>query len=268
MGQPMSKQSLTKYLFIFNLAVMQSLKNSTALLGLSLFLLTCLLIFAHLWKIAAAKMGAAHLHPDQLLWYIALNEWVLISIPEIHVAMEQDLRSGKLAYLLPRPISYLKSMFFEGLGMLTVNLLVLGAVAFLFTWWRIGIFPFESRVLILLLALGALAGAVGVIFQMLVGISAFWLQEVSPFNWIWEKLLFALGGLILPLAVYPLWIQKIAYCTPFPAILGERSALAIDFSYTAALHVALSLLFWGLLALGCLSLLYRKGLKILHVEGG
>lgn len=259
---------MSKYLFIFNLAVIQSIKNYKALIGLSLFLLTCLLVFAHLWKIAAAKMGAAHLHPDQLLWYIALNEWVLISIPDIQIDMEQDLRSGKLAYLLPRPISYLKSIFFEGLGMLTVNLLVLGAVAFLFTWWRIGAFPFDAPSLIILLALGVLAGLVGVIFQMLVGISAFWLQEVSPFNWIWEKLLFALGGLILPLAVYPLWIQKIAYFTPFPAILGQRSALAIDFSFSEALHVMLSLFFWGLLALGCLSLLYRKGLKILNVEGG
>lgn len=152
--------------------------------------------------------------------------------------------------------------------MLTVNLLVLGVVAFLFTWWRIGAFSFDAPSLIILFALGVLAGSVGVIFQMLVGISAFWLQEVSPFNWIWEKLLFALGGLILPLSVYPLWIQKIAYFTPFPAILGQRSALAIDFSFTEALYVMLSLFFWGLLALGCLSLLYRKGLKILNVEGG
>ncbi|HLB52426.1 MAG TPA: hypothetical protein VJK48_01795 [Chlamydiales bacterium] len=259
---------MSKYFFIFNLAVIQSIKNYKALIGLSLFLLTCLLVFAHLWKIAATKMGAAHLHPDQLLWYIALNEWVLISIPDSQIDMEQDLRSGKLAYLLPRPISYLKSVFFEGLGMLIVNLLVLGAVAFLFTWWRIGTFPFDAPSLIILLALGILAGSVGVIFQMLVGISAFWLQEVSPFSWIWEKFLFALGGLILPLAAYPIWIQKIAYFTPFPAILGQRSALAIDFSFSAVLHVTLSLFFWGLFALGCLSFLYRKGLKILNVEGG
>lgn len=259
---------MSKYFFIFNLAIIQSIKNYKALIGLSLFLLTCLLVFAYLWKIVAAKMGVAHLHPNQLLWYIALNEWVLISLPNIHIEIEQDLRSGKLAYLLPRPISYLNSIFFEGLGTLTINLLVLGIVTFLFTWWQIGNFPFDVPSLIILLALGILAGSVGVIFQMLVGISAFWLQEVSPFNWIWEKLLFALGGLILPLAVYPLWIQKIAQFTPFPAILGQRSALAIDFSLSEALNVMISLLFWGLLALGCLSFLYRKGIKMLNIGGG
>jgi ABC-2 type transport system permease protein len=103
---------------------------------------------------------------------------------------------------------------------------------------------------------------------MLVGLSAFWLQDVSPFGWIWEKLLFALGGLILPLAAYPLWLQNIAHLTPFPAILGQRSALAIHCSFAEVLHVFLSLSFWILLAVGALTFLYRRGLKILELEGG
>lgn len=257
-----------KYSSIFAFGVIQSLRNYKALIGLNLFLLTCLLVFAHLWKVAAAKMGAMHLHPDQLLWYIALNEWILISIPDVQVSIEQDLRSGNFAYLLPRPISYLGATFFEGIGILSVNLVGLGLVAFLFTWWRIGSFPFGPATLSVILILGFLAGSVGLIFQMVIGISAFWLQEVTPVNWIWEKLLFAVGGLILPLAIYPVWIQKIAYCTPFPSILGQRSALAIHFSAAGAFQVAASLLVWGVLGLSCLTLLYRRGLRILNVEGG
>ena len=92
---------MSKYFFLFRLAMIQSLKNIQSVIGLNLFLLTCLFIFAHLWKVAAIKMGAVHLRPDQLLWYIALNEWVLISIPDIQVDMEQDFRSGKLAIVTP-----------------------------------------------------------------------------------------------------------------------------------------------------------------------
>jgi len=256
---------MNKYYTIFRLAVVHSLKNYKGLIGLSLFLITCLLIFSHLWKISALKMGAAHLDPAHLLWYIALNEWVLIAVPDIPIEMEQDLRSGKLAYLLPRPLSYLGATFAEAFGVLFVNTLLLGAVAFLFTWASTGILLPN---LLLLFFLGLLAGAVCVIFKMIVGLSAFWLQEVAPFDWIWDKLLFALGGLILPLAVYPSWIQKIAYCTPFPAILGQRSALALDFSLALILHVAASLLLWGVFALVCLKLLYRRGLSILNLEGG
>lgn len=257
-----------KYLIIFNLAVIQSLKNTKALVGLSIFLMTCLLIFAHLWEIAAAKTGALDFRPDQLLWYIAFNEWVIISLPDMQENMETDLRSGRLAYLLPRPVSYLAATFFEGLGILCVNLVVLGLVAFSFTWMRMGGLPFDLKFLPLSLALGFLAGCVGLIFQMLIGLTGFWLKDVSPFNWIWEKLLFALGGLMLPLAVYPNWLQTLAHLTPFPAILGERSALVMHFNLSELLYVTGALLFWGLLGVAGLVLLYRRGLRILNIEGG
>ena len=106
--------------------MVHGLKNYMSLIGLSLFMVTCLIIFSHLWKIAAAKAGAAFLNPDHLLWYIAFNEWVLIAIPDIQLDMEHDLRSGRLSYLLPRPISYIGSVFAEGLGTLLLNLTVLG----------------------------------------------------------------------------------------------------------------------------------------------
>lgn len=257
-----------KYLTVFRFAFIHTLRNYKALVGLNIFLITCLVIFAHLWKVAAAKIGAIHLHPDQLLWYIAFNEWVLIALPDMQEDIEEDLRSGRLAYLLPRPISYLWSVFVEGLGILCARLIILGLVTFIFTWVRAGGIPFSWSAFLIAITIGVLAGCVGVIFKMLVGVSAFWVQQVEPFHWIWEKLLFTLGGLMLPLAVYPQWLQKIAHFTPFPAILGDRSALAIDFTWTSAFSITNILLFWGLLGTCFLILLYRKGLQIVNIEGG
>jgi ABC-2 type transport system permease protein len=259
---------IQKYFAIFNLSFVHGLRNYKALIGLSIFLMTCLIIFAHLWKIAAAKVGVVHLNPEQLLWYIAFNEWVLVSIPDTQDEMEQDLRSGRLAYLLPRPISYLGATFAEAAGTFSVNLLVLGLVTFLFTWIQVGELPFHFTGLLVSVVLGFAAGLLAIIFQMLIGLSAFWLQEVSPFYWIWEKLLFMFGGLILPLAVYPYWMQALADFTPFPAILGQRSALALDFSLHNVLTLTCSLIGWGLFGLICVFFLYRKGLRILNVEGG
>lgn len=257
-----------KYLSIFNLSCLHALKNYQALIGLSIFLMTCLVIFAHLWKITAAKAGIVSFDPGQLLWYIAFNEWVLISIPDTHENMEHDLRSGRLAYLLPRPISYLGATFAEALGTLSINLLVLGCVTFLFTWQQVGVLPFQPIGLVVAILFGFIAGLIAVIFQMLIGLTAFWLHEVSPFFWIWEKLLFMLGGLMLPLTIYPQWMQNLAYFTPFPAILGERSALALNFTLHNIMTLAGSLAVWGIFGTICLVLVYRKGLRILNVEGG
>lgn len=259
---------IEKYLAIFKLSFVHALKNYKALIGLSIFLMACLVIFANLWKIAAAKTGAVDLNPDQLLWYIAFNEWVLASIPDIQEDMEQDLRSGRLAYLLPRPISYLGATFAEAAGTLCVNLIVLGSVTFFFTWWQVSELPFPVIGLPITIAFGFLAGILAIIFHMLIGLSAFWVQEVSPFYWIWEKFLFMFGGLMLPLAVYPQWMQTVAHFTPFPAILGERSALALDFNIHNISILTFTIVGWLAIGLISLVLLYRKGLRILNIEGG
>jgi ABC-2 type transport system permease protein len=172
---------MQKYFAIFRLSFVHALKNYKALVGLSIFLITCLIIFAHLWKIAAAKKGIVTFSPDQLLWYIAFNEWVLIAVPDVHDAMELDLRSGSLAYRLPRPISYLGSIFMESLGTLTVNLLSLGTVTVLFTWLQVGMLPFEGVGLLVTLIFGFAAGIIGILFRMIIGVTAFWLQTVDPF---------------------------------------------------------------------------------------
>lgn len=257
-----------KYLTVFQLSAKHALKNYKALLGLSIFLVTCLVIFAHLWKIAAAKAGVQIYNADELLWYIAFNEWVLVSLPDVQDDMEYDLRSGRLAYLLPRPISYLGATFAEAAGTLCVNLATLGLVTFLFTWIKVGTLPFHPIVLVLSLAFGVLAGFVAILFQMLIGLSAFWVHEVNPIYWIWEKLLFMLGGLILPLATYPGWLQSLAHLTPFAAILGDRSALAINCDVATVFTLFASLLIWAAVGLVGLRLMYRRGLRILNIEGG
>lgn len=259
---------LEKYLSVFRFSFTHTLRNYKALIGLSIFLITCLIIFAHLWKVVAAKIETISLESGQLLWYIAFNEWVLLSLPDVQEEIEEDLHSGRFAYLLPRPISYLLNIFTEGLGALCARLLVLGLVAFIFTWIRTKGIPFSWETFLIALAIGFLSGCLAIILKMLIGVSAFWVRRVEPFHWIWEKLLFTLGGLMLPLAAYPEFLQKIALLTPFPAILGGRSALAIDFSWSQAFYIISILSLWGIIGSLSLIFLYRKGLRIVSIEGG
>jgi ABC-type uncharacterized transport system permease subunit len=73
---------------------------------------------------------------------------------------------------------------------------------------------------------------------------------------------------MLPLTVYPLWLQKIAYWTPFSILLGERSALAIDFQWSSVGSLLLRLALWAVFVLLMLNFLYRMGLRKVNGEGG
>jgi ABC-2 type transport system permease protein len=259
---------LQKYASIFKISVLHTLRNYKLLIGLSIFEVTCLLIFAHIWKIAATRVGATDLSPTSLLWYIAFNEWVLIAVPDIELDMEHELKSGQLAYYLPRPISYLGSKLVEGCGALFINMVVLGIVAFVFAWIWTGILPLSLPSFALMVLMGFLGGFLSLVFTMVVGMSAFFVNEVEPWRWVWEKLLFVFGGLMLPLTTYPELLQTISKWSPFSPILGGRSGLVFNFEAPQILFIVLSTCVWSTLGLLLLCALYRKGLKQLNIQGG
>lgn len=260
-------QKLSKYITIFSLTFRQGIKNYKLLFGLSLFLITCLIIFAHLWKVAAIG-SHTQFTSETLLWYIAFNEWILISVPEIQNSMQEDLHSGKLAYLLPRPISYLGATFAEGLAQLVLQLIILGCVTFFFAFLWTQSFPMSFSQFSLMLLLGLFAGIVGLILQMIIGLTSFWLHDVTPCNWVSEKLLFIFGGLILPLSAYPLWMQNISQATPYFLMLGGRSGLIFDFDQSQVFSLFCMIALWLCIGSIALKLIYRRGLKILNISGG
>jgi ABC-2 type transport system permease protein len=257
---------MQKYIAFFQLGAIQTIKNFKSLIGLCLFMLICLVIFAHLWKVVSLK--AVSFNSQHFLWYIAFNEWVLIALPETHLEIENDLKKGYLSYLLPRPISYLGAKFTEAVGVFTIQYLVLGAVSIGFVFLWTGVFPLTTIGFFTVLLLGFLSGSVAILFQMIIGITAFWLLEVAPVQWIWEKFLFMLGGLFLPIAFFPKWLQALSHFTPFPMILGDRSALIYNFEYNSVIQYTLFLLWWAVVAVIALKITYARGIKILHVEGG
>jgi ABC-2 type transport system permease protein len=259
---------MRKYLKVFSLSCHHTWRNKKALIGLSLFLIICLVIFANLWEVIAQRGGLTAMNPQELLWYIALNQWILTAIPRTERVIESDFRSGKLAYLIPRPISYLGYVFAEGCGKALVYTAVLGVISYIFTWSFVGAITISGWGLVVVFVSGLLAVILGIIFKMIIGLLAFWMHDVDPVAWIWEKSLFTLGGLLLPLSAYPPGWQAVAKYTPFSVILGGRSALALNYNGMIAFELLAELFLWIVLGGIAAWLLYRRGLKIISLGGG
>jgi ABC-2 type transport system permease protein len=77
-----------------------------------------------------------------------------------------------------------------------------------------------------------------------------------------------LGGLILPLSIYPDWLRAVAEWTPFAAMLYGPGRTAVAFDPGAAAVAVALLLAWGAAAAAFLFWLYRRGLRVLDVNGG
>ncbi|HEX5138617.1 MAG TPA: hypothetical protein VFY93_16715 [Planctomycetota bacterium] len=247
-----------KQVAIVALAARHALHQRGEVLFRGVFYIAILLIFARLWQ----ALGAG----GSYVWYIALTEWIVLSMPLLSVDIEEDVRRGDVAYAIARPVSYLHVKIAEGLGNGLVRLLILGGLGGLAAWLLTGTPP--PRGLLLSLPLGTLAFSILVLSQAAIGLSAFWIGDTAPLFWIWQKLLFVLGGLMFPIDVYPQWLQRAAYATPFAPLLHGWARLMFDPDPALAARTAALLLFWGAALAVFVAWLYRRALAIMDVNGG
>jgi ABC-2 type transport system permease protein len=224
-----------------------------------------LLVFSRLWR---ATPGAAGAGATELLWYVAATEWVLLSVPLVHLELERDVRQGDVAILLARPVPWLSRRIAEAMGQLVVRLATLGVVGLVAARLLGGAWPADPRGLPLALVVGVAGGTFGVLAQAAIGVSAVWMHDVAPVYWIWQKLAFVLGGLLLPLALYPAWLRTTAEWTPFAAFLNGPGRLAMGLDVPSALRDAALLVAWTVAAALLLRTLHRRALRVLDVNGG
>ena len=114
------------------------------------------------------------------------------------------------------------------------------------------------------------AGALLVLISLLYrfNLSAFLVEDVSPFMWIYQKFIFILGGFLIPLDFYPGWLQVIARALPFSAMIYGPSKLFVAPTPGLLANVMLMQALW-ILALGTILVFsYRRGVAYLTVNGG
>ena len=58
----------------------------------------------------------------------------------------------------------------------------------------------------------------GLLIYGIIGLMAFFIQDIRPIHWIVDKFVMILGGSYLPISMFPNFMKIIAYVSPFGAI--------------------------------------------------
>lgn len=260
---------MRKYATVFAIAGRDQLVYLPAYVARNLFFVIVLFVFHSLWRVIYGTQELiAGFTIVQALWYLTFTEAIEMSQTRVFTPISQEVKDGSIAYSLGRPYSYVLYWITRAMGENLVKAVPLLLEGFVVAILFVG--PLPGYLAALPFGLLTIVGGIliGTILQTIIGLLAFWFEEVLPFWWITQKLIFVIGGMFIPLDFYPDWLQRISKVTPFafaaywPA--STWAAFSWDRFLTTILGQAASLLLFGILA----AIIFRAAVRKLHVQGG
>lgn len=262
-----------KYSAVAGVTTRSNLTYVTDFFLRGLFLVVIMFVFFQLWRTTYGGLGVeriAGFSLPEMIWYLAMTEALILSMPRTSVTVDQHVKTGQLAYFLGRPHSYVLYLFAEYLGealvRLPVNLAIAGTMAFLMAGpptLGLGTLPGLAAAIFLALALNFTIVAA-------IGLLAFWFEDTGSFFLLYSRFLMIAGGMLIPLDVFPDAVRRVAAALPTNLMVYGPARLFVGHG-TAPPEVA-SLLGRQALWLAALSLglagLYRLGVRRVNVHGG
>lgn len=263
--------SLQKYLAVMRVSIASNLAYMMEVFFRGLFLIVLIFVLGQLWKTTYSARGAKLLSGfsiSDMIWYLAAAETIATSMPALTRRIDQEVRSGQLAYLLGRPCSYIFYNFAQYMGerlvRFTINGIVAAVVALVFvgpphlTWMGIVAWP-----LVTFLAL-----CIDFVAYFSIGLLAFWTEDTNSFSFVFSRLTLVLGGVLAPLEIFPQPLRSIAQALPFSAILYGPARTLVHFE----LYPFLGLLEQQLITIAAGSVIlfaiYSVAIRRVSINGG
>ena len=224
-------------------------------------------VLSALWRTATQANGGAvaGYTAVALTWYVATSECATVTLnTRLIEEAGEDIASGSVAVELLRPVSVLWLRVATQVGGALPRIAVCGVVGIVLSWWMVGAPP-DPWALLLAGPSLLLAITCNLVAQHAFAGASFWIRDARSTWFLYQKLVFIVGGMLLPLQVLPPAMTSVALWLPFMAMAYAPSRLASGFFEP---HLLLVQVAW----LGVLSAVavgvFARGERRLQVIGG
>lgn len=265
------RPSLAKYVAITETNLQNQLAYFWDFAWRSVFMILIMFIFIQLWSATYKAQGVNQIAGLSLLdtiWYLVWAETVMLGNIRFADKVAQEVRDGSIAYTLGRPYNYLLYHLANGLGDALIRATLTLLTGATLVWLLLGPPPAQLAHLPAVLLVLALAYLLDFCIQGIIALSAFITEDITAFQLIYSKIIFILGGLLLPIDFLPDWLQRIAKLLPFRLIAYAPGRLFVSFERALFWEFFRGQLLWigacGIL----LALMYRWGTRRVSINGG
>ena len=181
----------------------------------------------------------------------------------------KDVTSGYIEVWLSKPVTYLAYRAWWQIGAGVYPFLVTTTIGVLVLVFTVGIPQTMTAALFLPTLLLTFLGAIVLTLLVygVVGLLAFWIEEIVPVFWVVDKAVMILGGSYLPVALFPDLMYKIALYSPFGASVFVSHTVYESWA-TVWLKLIGIQMFW-ILVLGLVAYsMFKHAVKKVSVNGG
>ncbi len=213
---------LRKYWFIGLLAARSNLVYLAEVYSRILFMTVILYIFLRLWQAVYTACGTdrlAGLTLQEMLWYLTITEAIMLSAPRVSAQVDEDVRTGAITGKLVRPLCYPVAIMSANLGERTIRFALNFIAGSIVTFLLVGPLHVSFYGLLALAVALPLAFVIDFLSCFMVGLAAFWLEDTTGVYLIYSRMSMMLGGMLLPLELFPEWLQQIVKVLPFPNVV-------------------------------------------------
>ena len=256
---------MKKYIEIFKYSIKQKINFlpdymfSLISFGIHVF------IFNELWEYVLKDKNIEGYTKPELLWYIIIAELITYSIYATYKQIADTVKNGEIANMLLKPINYVGYLIADSSA--SIIKLVIN-IFFAITLGTVLAGPIDVSALSIVVTLVSIVISVflGILIQIFIGLLSFYTEENKSFWLVLQKTQFFV--VFTPLEFYPKIVQKILYVFPTTHMVFSPAKIFVHFENVNYLFLLVVQLISIMAMVIIITLLYRKGVKKINVNGG
>ena len=230
----------------------------------------CLIVFllyGYVFSINGGNINGAEYISS--LWSMFIYFCIMtFNIRKIYKNIMDEIRSGNVEMFINRPINYLFINFCKSIGQGLFSFIVISVIGSILMTIFVGVPTVNIEIFIPTLIISFILGTIlSLILYSVIGVLAFFIEDVRPIYWIVDKFVMILGGSYLPVSMFPKFMKIMAYISPFGAINFATSTVLNSWNNEYITRISIQVI-WLIVFGVVLKHLYNKALKKSMVNGG
>jgi len=263
---------MRKYIFIFKSEIMSNLQYIFNIVTGFIGCFIMLFIFLNLWQYIYADPNELinGYNMNQMMWYVIITEvlWSIIGGRNLCKKISNDVRSGNIAYNINKPYNYIGYCLSNHLGLTTIKMVMYVTLGMLVGFLFLGKFPNLSVLSITAVLITIiLAIIISTLIITSIGLLSFIIEDSNPIYWLYSKLILVVGT-IFPIEYFPKVIQPFLTYSPVYVVCYGPAKLFVDFNITTFISVLVMQIIYIIISWNLCTLIYKKGVKNINVNGG